>query len=180
MAGAVASLVVQFGSEEAAQYMLQAEVDGRDASDGGLNKGKTNFIPGDEVYFLVYKSTELGTPVLSHTLPSPGTVTSAGSGSIEVDEFVTFANATEASLPHPANNGAVSISLMPGSTAPGLKQLGDKLVTSEPALAVVRVTYTSNYLAYRISGVPETLDGHTSFPVVIMILCDLAANEEEA
>ena len=60
-----ATLVVNFGEDAASNNdALIAEVDGRD---DGLNLGKTRFLPGEDVWILLYqsKNVELNLPVTS-------------------------------------------------------------------------------------------------------------------
>ena len=74
--GVTASLVVTFGSDAEDDALLIAEVDNRDLSDGGLNNGRTQFLPGDTVAYLVYKH-KLSTT--EHKV-SAGSVSAGGSG----------------------------------------------------------------------------------------------------
>jgi hypothetical protein len=60
-----ATLVIGFGQDAALNDGMVAEVDSRE---DGLNHGRSIFMPGDDVYILLYVSSNvtLKTPVVSH------------------------------------------------------------------------------------------------------------------
>ena len=162
MAGVVTtSLVVQFGSaDDAANYHLSAEIDSREA---GFNKGVTSFLPGDNPAFLVYKTEELSLQFYHST----GGKTSLGTVIIPQDEFIVFAEQKEVQLSKPPSGG-VSLTLYGGKT--GAKVTGQSVSLPEKGTAVYRATYNAKAYAYKLTGIPLTIDGKSSFPVVVVIV----------
>lgn len=158
------SLVVQFGSEsDAENFFLSAEIDSR--SDG-FNNGVTTFLPGDSPYYLVYKSAELSLT----TVTTSGTIASAGTTSIPITEFKTFAGSKTQSLSKPPN-GSVSVNVLASVGAPGTPTVsGTSLSFNEAATAVVKVSYTTTPSVFQLINVPTSLGGESSFPVVIYIV----------
>jgi hypothetical protein len=163
MAGVVTTnIVVQFGNEGDQQYFLEAEIDSRDT---GLNGGRTNFLPGDAPYFLVYKSPEL---VLTFETSS-GSIASGGSEIIDVTEYVIFAKESEARLSKYPVSG-VSWTKLAGSGASAPTVSGVDLSIPNTEVSVWKATYQTRAYIYRLNGVPLTLAGETSFPVVIVVI----------
>lgn len=161
MAGVVtASLVVQFGDTDSEQYTLQAEVDARD---DGFNKGVTQFLPGDSPAFLVYKSPEL---TLSFE-QSTGNRSSLGSVTIPQEEFLVFANENTAQLSKPPE-GSVTLKRLAGVSGAVLNR--QEVRIPEKGVAVYKATYNARAYAYRMTGIPTSLQGETSFPVVVVII----------
>jgi hypothetical protein len=163
MAGAITtSLVVQFGSDTDDSYTLSAEIDSRVE---GFNKGNTSFLPGDSPYYLVYKSPEL---TLS-TVQSTGNSVNSGTTDIDVVEYITFANSKTQNLSKPPV-GSVTLTQLASVGTPGtLSRDGQTLYYAEPAIAVVKAEYTTRPSVYRMTGIPTTLGGETTFPVVVVI-----------
>jgi len=94
-----ATVTVGFGVTAGADSLL-AEVDGRT---GGLNKGKTNFRPGDDVYMLVYKSANVS---IVDFVASHGSLAYDSGNSpqvIAIDDILVFANEREASVSKPVS-----------------------------------------------------------------------------
>lgn len=165
MGAVTTSLVIQFADEAASSLYLTAEVDSRETADGGYNGGSTSFRPGDSPAFLVFRD-----PSLSLTFtPTSGSVSPLGQGTMQVDEFITIANSRSATLSK-LPNSAPSLSVVAGS-APGMIYSGSTSVsTTEDCTCVIRAVYTTTFDAYRLSGVPLTLDGMSDFPVVVVII----------
>lgn len=163
MAGVVTTnLIVQFGSPEDAQFFLQAEIDGRD---DGLNGGRTQFLPGDQPWFLVYRS-----PVLDLTFEaSSGNVFRGGSELIEQSEFITFARTTEASLSK-LPEGAVTFTKLAGTGPSSPTVIDEKLTVPDPIVAVYKAVYNARADNCQLRNVPLNLAGETSFPVVVVII----------
>lgn len=95
------SIVVQF-SKGAAGGALTVEVDDRDVASGGLNGGKTQFLPGDPVALLLYKTNSV---VLDAVLSSLGSLSAGSQVTISKTEDVTFAGETEATVRYPILGG---------------------------------------------------------------------------
>ena len=158
------SLIVQFGTPDGGgtdASTLTAELDARE---DGLNAGNTNFLPGDSPGFLVFAS-----PGVSYTFQtSSGSITPAGTGTIPVEEILTFPLSREQSLRYyPV--GGVALTLLAGS-GPGLASSGPSVTLAANSVAVVRASYQAAYSSFRLTGVPLALGGLTSFPVVVMVI----------
>lgn len=104
MATITTSVVVQFNVSSTDQNSIfTAEVDGRDEGENGLNAGKTNFYPGDQVYLLLYKSSDV---TVDEYLPSAGSlIKQSAQVTIPQTEYLTFADEMEATLSKPATSG---------------------------------------------------------------------------
>lgn len=162
--GVTASLVVSFGKDAESDAILIAEVDSRSLTEGGLNNGRSQFLPGDTVTYLVYK----------HKLSSTTHRPSAGSisqGPInqgrQIEEVVTFFDTVEGSVRYPIysldsvewlgnNLGAM--------TAPG----GTQLRAAAPGVAVAIVKYTTRYDVWRINS-PSQINGRDTFDIAILV-----------
>lgn len=150
-----ASLTVQFqGDAASASDGLVLEIDDRE---DGYNKGETSFRPGDTVYYLLYRAKDVD---LDTHFVTAGGKSEVGSGSREVDEVLTFTDSNEASLQYPATSG-VSLSWI-GST---LESAGAHSVENQQTVrlenktvGLLRAIYSSDYTAFRLSGVPLDID----------------------
>lgn len=162
--GVTASLVVTFGSDAEDDALLIAEVDNRDLSDGGLNNGRTQFLPGDTVAYLVYKH-KLSTT--EHKV-SAGSVSAGGSGQRQIEEVVTFFDNQDASLRYPVytldsfewlgnNLGAIS--------APG----GQSIRAASAGVGVAIVKYTAKFDVFRLNS-PSQINGRDSFDIAILVV----------
>lgn len=154
------SLVVEFDPGDG-EGVLKAEIDGRV---DGYNNGITNFIPGDSPAFLRYKS---GNVDIDSQVSSAGSISSLGSGSITIDEYITFTNTREGSPGYPISS---NFTYKWVGTSWGLVTATEnKVTTAVNAIGVLKVSYTSRFDAFRLTSVPLVLDGETTFPVVIFI-----------
>lgn len=162
-----ASLVVQFGGDDADEGLLKAEIDSREH---GFNNGDTSFVPGQPVYYLVY--TGAGVALTRH-LSTLGAISSLGRRSREVEEVVTFADEREARLSYPVA-GSLNIDWMGG--APGTAQLRgeDRLVLPDPGLGIATVTYQSEFTVYRLGNLPSTVNGKADYSVLIVLVGEKA------
>ena len=100
MAIITTTLTVDFSAASAAgsQGSVYAEVDTRE---GGLNGGRSSFRPGEEVVILIF----LDRASLQSIASSDGFMSFHSTGSMAVDEYVTFAGGREASLSKPIGSG---------------------------------------------------------------------------
>ncbi len=144
------SFTTQDGSGED-QLPLILEIDSRE---DGLNGGSTTFRPGDTVYYLLHKAASLSITEHSST---EGSISSAGSGTRQETEDLTFANAKEASVRYPVSSIASMTWL---GVSPGTASLvNDNTITiPSPGFGLLRVVYNANYNAYSLSSVPTTID----------------------
>ena len=164
--GAVTTTVqISFGTggADAARAHLSAEVDGRS---NGLNGGKTSFVGGEPVYVLLYKSSNV---TIKSKILSAGSLFAAESQLVDVEEIITFSNSRESSLSKPASGG-VSVTWY-GASLGGLSiaEDGTSVTASASGVAVAKVTYKSNALAYRIST-PLELGGVKDYSILLFIL----------
>lgn len=160
------SIVVQFGTDDgaAADRHLSAEIDDRE---DGFNKGVTSFKPGDSPYILIYSDAGM---VLS-ILPSTGSMNSKGTTLVEFTEYATFANETEFELSKPPK-GSVTLTHVAGRVGASASGQTVKL-TGNPTgnfVSVYRCEYLAEARVYQLTGIPLTLGGETSFPVVVLIV----------
>jgi len=160
VAEVTASLVVQFRNQAAG--ILQAEIDGRP---NGYNKGRTSFVPGDSPAFLVYRSA--GVTIDAIEL-SAGNLLVLAPVLVDVEEFLTFARADEATLSKPYHSGMVAKWL--GNNLGSAALVGDTVLRlADKGVGVLKVRYQARALAYRISGLPTVLNGETEYQVLAVI-----------
>lgn len=154
------SLVVQF-TQGQQSGQLSAEVDSRE---DGLNLGKTSFLPGDAANFLVFKSDDV---VLDSLLASAGSISYVGAGFYVVeDEWVQFADTNEASVQKPITDSFVY--QWYGNSLGTVEVKGGKLVSQIKGVGMLKVSYRSAYVAYRL-GSPATINGESDFQILVMV-----------
>jgi hypothetical protein len=161
------SIIVQFGTDTsadaAANAHLSAEIDSRD---DGRNGGETRFRPGETAYFLVYKSDNVN---IDDVIASAGSIGSHGSENVEKSEDITFANTDEGRLRVPASGGITGTKWM-GTSLGSLSMDGPTTVlASSEGVAVAKVTYRANALAYSITA-PSEINGETDFSIVVVVV----------
>jgi hypothetical protein len=165
MAEVTATLVVQFRNESAG--VLQAEIDARP---DGYNNGRTSFVPGDSPAFLIYKSTNV--TILAEEV-SAGNIATLQGGLVSVTDFLTFANADEASLSKPIHSGAVYKWLGNNLGAPTI--VGDtKVRLTTKGVGILKLTYNAQFLARQFAGLPTVLNGETEYQVIAVITGEAA------
>lgn len=154
------SLTIGFdiaSDDTGANSILSAEVDGRE---DGENNGETNFIPGDTVGIMLFRSSNVSS--ITYQLSTSGQLSSANSSqfaaSSEVDTFLIFDSTDEASLSYPMNSGG-SLTWMGKSLGAYtvLNQATVKLSNPNPNddeyyVGVMRATYTSQGNGITLSG----------------------------
>lgn len=157
-----ASLVVNL-DRSGGDGTLSIEVDGRE---NGLNNGKTNFAPGEDVGLLVFRSTNV---VIDEIISSLGSISGAGNGSYAVEEFATFANTNDASVSKPIW-GSLSYDWI-GKSLGGLQVVdnGTRVLAREKGIAAAALDYGSSYQGYYLRNTPTTYNGRTKYPVVIVV-----------
>jgi hypothetical protein len=158
MANVVTTLVVQFQSATAG---LSAEIDSRPT---GLNLGNTSFVPGDLAYFLVYPT---GGATITQVLSSVGSVSSAGSVTIEVEETLTFANTNKANLSKQYVSGATYTWY--GNNLGAVTFKGTQVIAATSGVGVLSVKYNTTAYAYAINS-PTLVNGKTSFQILVVII----------
>jgi len=166
------SFVISFGGDSSSG-ILKAEVDDRPA---GLNAGKTSFLPGDNVGFLVFKSTNVE---IIKELTSQGIITKGANSFKTVEQVLTFANEPTQTLSYPIDttSGFTSGPTWFGNDLGGLVMTDDSTVHcpaivggTDPALAkvgVCTVTYQSPCIEYMLSG---TLLPFASYSILVYLM----------
>ena len=152
MSDVTASLVIAFTPDsESESAVLVAEVDSRE---DGLNNGDTTFRPGDPVYYLTYAGQNVS---IAQQIATAGGIASVGGGNRQVTETVTWANVRDASVSYPVSGG---LSVAWQGRNPGKASLsGDKTLRLPSAgVGVAEVTYSTTYQAWRLSGVPTSIE----------------------
>lgn len=153
-----ASVLVDFAGEDA-NFAAFVELDDREF---GLNGGKTNFIPSQDVYLLLFKPT--GYSVIQ-TLTTSGVLELVQGSTRDVDEFVQFVNEDSQSVRYPIDS---SFSYQWEGDSPGVlsnTQFGLSLPTRgidpntqkpipEYRAAVARIIYSANCEVWKLSGTP--------------------------
>lgn len=156
-----ASLVINFNAN-GANGILAAEIDGRA---DGYNKGKTSFAPGEDPAFLVFKSDDV---TIDSVIPSAGSIATLTGGVMSVTDTLQFADTDEATLSKPYESGFTSKWL--GTSLGAVTRVGaTKLVAANRGVGVLKVTYNTRFYAYRLSNVPNPLNGETEYIVLIVI-----------
>jgi hypothetical protein len=161
-----ASIVVQFGASEGSSEVLQAEVDPRKPSEGGLNPDRS-FRPGDTISILIYKTAGVtNLQVQSSAVP----VTANGSSSRNIEEQVQFPNEDEGSVGYPINT-LNSFSWYGNNLGTLTKVDTKKVGLASAGIGVAKVNYNALYDVYRFTA-PASLNGETNFPILIVVSGD--------
>ena len=168
-----ASIIVQFGDEANANTHVSIEIDSRSEADGGLNKGKTSFKPGDTVYLLVHKSVNV--TLTDHT-SSAGVLTKLP-GQIYVknedNEEVSFSDSDEASASKPVYNDFEYTwmgsnhdlgSILPSTGYPNLKANSKTLYE----VGIASISYDSLVTIYRLET-PSDINGETDYRILCVV-----------
>jgi hypothetical protein len=162
MAGAVtATVMVQFTNQGSG--ILTAELDTRPE---GYNNGRSTFSAGDEPVILVRKTPNVSMQIIT----SAGSCSQFGTGTTEELEFLTYMRTKTASASKPISSGFSSNWY--GQSLGVVRVSGNKDVvidTTEPitGCGVLGITYNSDFIAYKLSGVPAMLNGRSDFSVLV-------------
>src|SRR5258706_2149043 len=163
MAGISDDIVVNFC--DSGDAILTAEIDSRA---DGYNGGKTSFNIGDEPVILVRKTNNV---TITSIITSLGTCSQFATGSTNEEEFLTYPQTKEADVSKPVDSNFVS--LWYGNDLGAVKVVGQKkvsLTSTSPntQAGVLGVTYASNFIAYKLTGIPSTVNVKTVFEVLIL------------
>lgn len=154
------SLVVEFSSG-GSNRMLKAEIDDRET---GYNAGNTSFVPGDAPAFLLFKSRDV---TVDRMLVTSGSLVALAPGVKEVTEVLTFTDSKEVSPSYPIQGAFTSKWL--GLSGGQVSYTENNITIPSLAVALLKVTYTTNFTAYRMANIPTVLDGETTFSVMAFI-----------
>ena len=158
-----ASIVVTFGQAAQDDAILMAEIDTRPASEGGLNKGRSQFAPGDSVNYLIYKHKITNT---EHRC-SAGSVSRVTSGQRQVEELVTFLDSADASVQYPIAT-LDSFEWLGNQLGPVSAAGGQALRAASSGLGVALVRYTTRFEVWRLNS-PAQINGRDSFSIAVLV-----------
>lgn len=155
-----ATLTVNFGEGAASNNdALVAEVDSRET---GLNAGKTSFTPGEDVWILLYPSTNV---VLNDPVTSWGDLLfRPGVEFVEKEQDLTYVDALESRVGYPMLTGFTPMFI--GRDASPVAQTGEltlsipqptEMVMGVPTdlehyARILRVNWTAEARAYRLTN----------------------------
>lgn len=154
-----ASVTIGFGTASTASPSFSAEVDSRE---DGYNSGKSQFAPGDTVYILLYKSTDI-------TLgPSPvatsGGVAQTATITIDVTEDVSLAYETEFSISKPIANGTTPVFTWYSAVPAGLTKTSETTYSvAAKSIAVGKIDYKATAQVWALTGVD------VSYPAAVVV-----------
>lgn len=142
---------------------LTAELDTRD---DGYNQGRSQFAHGDEPVFLVRHSDDLEVQVFTST----GSCASFDNDFTQEQDFLSYVQTRSASTSKPITGGLVTTWL--GNNLGAVRQVGSNELaiagtTPITGVGVLKVNFNSAFTAYRLTGVPATLNGETNFNVLV-------------
>lgn len=167
------SFVIQFGAKDK-NLILTAEID--DRTDGG-NKGNTSFSPGDDVYFLVFKSQLVDIVAKKSSM---GTIDEGVATTKEVEQVLTFANENKASVSYPlgtdtpteewygTNYGPLTYNNESGEATSTVTP-GDGTVAKPVQVGVCKITYKSPCKMHKLTGASPDVP-KPEYSVVVFIL----------
>lgn len=150
------SIVINFNAQ--ADSILKAEIDDRTTAEGGYNGGETNFVPGDEPVFLLYKSSNV---TVSTKIVSEGSLQTLGNPTVRKTEQLQYANEKAAELSYPYVGGLSIERASPGMPTGILA--GNSYVLPSQAVGIIEVSYLTRAEAIRVRGASGDL------PVVVYI-----------
>lgn len=164
MASVTATIVVNF---QGASGLLTAEIDGRE---DGYNGGRTTFGPGDEPVILVRKGADV---TITEVVTSLGSCSYFATGSTEEEEFLTYVRAKSAEVNKPVSS--ILTNSWYGNNLGSIKLVGNKEIvidTPNPVtgVGILGIKYTSQFLAYRLTGIPSAVNGKKEFQVVVLFV----------
>lgn len=156
-----AHIVVNFQPVD--NEILQVEIDDRP---DGLNNGDTQFSPGDEVGFLVFKSANVN---ITSVISSAGTIASAGSQTKEVEELLVFPKERRATVRYPLNSSFSGTWLGNNLGGYTTDETTVTLNTQTPGVGALWFEYTSRADGYKLRNTPAQLGGKKDYSIVIFV-----------
>lgn len=166
MANVTATVVVSFGGS--AQGILTAEIDSRA---DGYNNGKTTFNAGDEPVILVRKGTNV---TIDQVLTSLGSCTQFATGSTQEKEFLQYVQVAEATASKPISSGFTSQWYGNDLGTVAVKNQNTVAITGPTlpitGVGILGITYNSDFIAYRLTGIPSTVNGTNTFNVLVAFI----------
>lgn len=170
MAIVTTSVVVSFDAAAEGEALFTAEVDGRPQDKDGLNGGKTSFVPGDDVWILLYKTDNVNVVFAE---PSLGSLTHFQNkdGVSDEEGFIEITGESkgdrfEHTFSKPVEDGTFNHQWIGNNLGNfTIQNYGAKLVLSQQPpgdyyVAVMKYDYKAPYLAYKLSGTNFALDNY--------------------
>lgn len=165
---ASATIRVQFGTDDTGSSgHLSAEVDSRET---GYNSGKTSFLPGDDVYVLVYKSDNV---IISGVQASAGSISKVGSTQVSIEDEAFFEDSDSADLARPCDSIQSSTWLGRSLGSITLASDGQSVTSGAKGVAVAKIAYRTTADVYKLCA-PTSLGGSTDFSVLVLFQGGLA------
>lgn len=158
------SIVVDFAGASGGDYHLSAEVDSRE---GGFNGGLTSFPPAYSPVFLVFFSDNVLITGVEATVPGVNFTVEQDVLLLPVVEYPQFPKTLRASLSKPVHSGFDYKWL--GNDLGVLAHSYTSVSIPDAGLGIAKVSYFTRCRAYRMNGVPETLNGEVEFPIMVYI-----------
>lgn len=158
-----ATIVVDFGAAAGDEdSILVAELDSRE---DGLNNGKTTFLPGDDVYYFVYKTDNV--EIVQHE-SSAGSIVQQGTVTfVEEGAYVTFEDSDRNSDSKPIEG--LSYKWL-GKSLGNISVVGQvNYVADSSGVAIAKCNITRTPLVFKLTGVPTKLGGESNYKVLIYI-----------
>ena len=154
---------------------LSAQIDGRKR--GGLNRGRTTFVSGQTPHFLVHHGSGV---TVSNLDTTSGDLYPDAPQVFQMEEELFFSGTNQARLSRPARSLDSWIWLGADLGTLTLGPDGMTLTAASSGLAIARVTYTVEALAWGLSS-PLHLGGGREFPIAVRIQgteSDVAGEQE--
>ncbi len=160
-----ATIVVEFNAAESGE--MTAELDTRE---DGYNAGKSSFSAGDEPVILLRKSDNV---ILDLVICSLGTITQFATGFTSETNWLTYPRTKDANTDKIISSNFTSQWF--GNNLGSVQVQGDKSVIltaagANTSVGVLKVTYDSNFIAYKLAGIPSTVNGQKEFSVLVMFV----------
>jgi hypothetical protein len=135
---------------------------------------KSSFSAGDEPVILVRKTTNV---TISQVLTTVGSCAQFDTGTTAEKEFLTYMQTKVASAGKVVS-GAFTSQWYGNDLGPVkvTKEKDIEIISAVPitGVGVLGVTYNSDFIAYRLVGVPATLNGTDTFNVLVAFIGDSA------
>lgn len=170
-----AHIVVEFKSEDEQTSTLSVEIDDRE---NGLNAGKTNFLPGQDAYLLIFKPNNY---IVANSFITAGTLSFVQNSTKNVEDFIEFPNVDDISLRYPLSSGFTYSWI--GDPAGTLSVTGQTKVSLPPRpvdtntgllipqyrIGVAKINYVADCEVWRISAVPVDVSRVMAFFVATKV-----------
>lgn len=176
MGAVTTSVVVNFENPSDAEGVLKAEVDTRPC---GLNGGKSTFRPGDTVYIVLWKSSNVED--FGYTASAGSLSATSSSVTYNITDVLTFIDSDTASINYPVSSGFSStwVGNNLGAVTPSDSEV---TLNSAPETAhyvgVLKVSYASVGQVYKLVA-PDNVNGDTKFSITVVFWGRIPEDEDE-